>query len=75
MQGEHSHRPGGQAQPPGGGELPPSQPTQAGHWAPDTNDKYYLLTINEVPGFIYFNPHKTYCSHFTEEETELRGVK
>ena len=28
------------------------QLTRVGHWAPDKNNKYCLLTINEVPGFI-----------------------
>lgn len=51
-QGELSHKPGAQAQPPDGGERPPFQLTQVGHRAPDKNNKYFLLTINEVPGFI-----------------------
>ena len=50
---ELSDKPGAQTQqPPDGGERPPFQLTQVGHRAPDKNNKYCLLTINEVPGFI-----------------------
>ena len=52
-----------------------SQPTRVGHWAPDDNYKYFLLTINEVQGFISLSNHSTYGSHFTEEETELRELR
>ena len=51
-QGELPHKPGAQTWPPDGGERPPFQLTQVGHWAPDKNNKHFLLTINEVPGFI-----------------------
>lgn len=58
----------------GGGWAASSQPTEVGHRAPPyNNNKYYLLTINEMPGFISLNPHDTYCSQFTEE-TELERL-
>lgn len=56
-----------------GGRAASSQPTEVEHGAPPDNNKYYLLAINEMPGFISLNPHNTYCSQFTEE-TELERL-